>query len=139
MRTRPFDPRAAVQALAARHLHQRVVTRVELDKIAAMAEAIMGAQQRRVHIRQPRILLHGGAAEHATECVESLFVVARVLKSQRILQAEVAVEKVDVDQRPALVGDLVGIDHEGAFCSISMCAMLSSRYSSPATAKPRLS
>ena len=94
---------------------QRVVAGVELHLVDAVAEAVVRVQLRRVHVGQPRVRLHLGAARlrrraPTARCASS----AGRLNFSASRSARLVVEQVDVDERRALVDDLVrGCVHAG--------------------------
>jgi hypothetical protein len=68
----PLAPGRAVQAVAQRRVHQRVVARVELDLVDAPAEAVVAVQHGCVGVGQPRMHLHRRAAQPRAEGDEAL-------------------------------------------------------------------
>ena len=112
---RPWPTRAA---------EQRVVAGVELDLVDAAAEAVVRVQLRRVAVGQPRVVLHrlraGLGAQRGQAAGGGAGQQAGRHRRQRVAQRPVGSEQVDVDQRRALVADLVrGV--RGSCGGLSIC------------------
>jgi hypothetical protein len=104
---RRVGPRRAVQAGLAGRRHQRVVARMELDLVDAAPDPVVRAQLRRMHVGEPRVALHVGAAGERAERVEPARVEARGVAGQRVAQRAVGRVQVRVDERLDLVEDVV--------------------------------
>ncbi len=108
-------PRRAVQPVAQRRGHQRVVARVELDLVDAVAKAVVGMQLRWPRVGQPGVLEHRRRAALEAQRGQPGAVEAGQQVRERIAQRPVARPQVVVDERRRLVGDFVGEDgtHRG--------------------------
>ncbi len=91
--------------------HQRMVGRMELDLVDAVAHAVMGVQLRRVGIGQPGVRLHGRRAQALTQARKAVGGQAGRMKAQRVAQRRVRVEQVVAAQRVGLVEHVVGDVH----------------------------
>jgi hypothetical protein len=100
-----------VQAGAHGLRHQRVITRVKLHLVDALAEAAVGFQLRRVHVGQPRMRLHLAAAHHSAQRMQRRRVQRRGVELQGRLQGPVGGKQVHVHQRLGLVEHLVRGGH----------------------------
>ena len=105
---RRLRPRRTMQPCAYRQCHQRVVTRVELDLVDTVPEAVVAVQLRRVDVGQPGMGLHGGTAQLHPQMVQTRGVQRRGVERESGAQTLVAGEQVVVDQRSWLVKDFVG-------------------------------
>src|SRR5256884_9479357 len=105
MRAGPrLAPRQRVEAMPYRHSHELVPCRMELDLVDAVAEAVVGAQLRRVGVglEAPvdRLLRAGERAEVADQLLSP----GGALTLERLAQGRVGFEQVVVDERRRLVG-----------------------------------
>jgi hypothetical protein len=104
-----------MQTRRRRRRHQRVVTRVELHLINAVAETVVALELRREHIGQPGVLLHLGAAHLLAQRLQWRRVQRRRVETQGVLHGPVAIEQVHIHQRLGLVEDFVGC-HDCSCC-----------------------
>ena len=79
---RVFRPRRAVQSGADGRAHQDMVAGMKLDLVDAVPEAVVAAQLRRVHIGEPRMVLHFRAAQAGTEFAQRRTVQGRRVEVQ---------------------------------------------------------
>lgn len=107
VRARPVvRPRRGVQAVRDRGTHQLVPGRVELHLVDAVAVPVVGAQDRRVLVRQPPVLDRLLATAEAAQLVQLGGGPAGALAFEPVEQRRV-VGRVVTDQRWNLVEDLV--------------------------------
>ena len=91
-----------------RRAEQRVIARMELDLVDAPADTVVRVQGRAVRIGEPRMRLHGLAADLRAECAQGGRIGPRRVPAQRIDERTVAREGVVAGERAALVLDRVG-------------------------------
>ena len=100
-------PRQRVQLLLHPGAHERVPRGVELDLVAAVAEAIVGVQHGRVLVGLDAPA-HRLAAPERARGAQALARPSAALALERLLQRGVVLEQVAALQRRDLVEDLVG-------------------------------
>jgi hypothetical protein len=86
---------------------------MELGDVDPVAVAVVGAELRRVLVRQPPELDHVLAAGNLADLRDPLGGPVRALALDRLDHDPVGLEDVVVDQRRGLVADLVGADSVG--------------------------
>ena len=101
-------PRRRMQPGLDRRAEQRVIARMEFDLVDAPADAVVRVQRRAVRIGEPRMRLHGLAADLRAECAQCGRIGPRRMPAQRIDERTVAREGVVAGERAALVLDRVG-------------------------------
>ncbi len=82
---------------------QPVPTRVELDGVDAVAEAIMRVEHRHVALGPARVLARLDAAGHGAGLAHAIKPPVAALAHERLLQHEVDLEQVDRLQRRRLI------------------------------------
>ena len=101
-------PGQRVQAVGDVHRHQLVPGRVELDLVDPVAEAVVGAELRRVLVRQPAELDRLGAAGDLADGADRVDREVAALAGDGLDEGPVGVEDVVAGERLGLVGDRVG-------------------------------
>ena len=99
---------SACRPLADVHVHQLVPGGVELDLVDAVAEAVVGAELRRVLVGQPAELDGRGAAGELAHGADPVDREVAALAGDRLDERAVGLEDVVVGERHRLVGDRVG-------------------------------
>ena len=84
-------------------MHRRVV----LDRVDAIAIAVVGLEHRDVALRARGMIERLGGGNHRTEIADSLQPPRAALPNHGLAQRDVCLERVVVDQRRWLVEDLV--------------------------------
>ena len=99
-----LPPRQRVQAVTDRDPHQLVPRRVDLDLVDALAEAVVGAEVRRVRVglEAPVDRLLGPG--QATELVDQVVGPGAAFALQGLAEGRVGLEDVVIDERRRLVG-----------------------------------
>jgi len=102
-----LPPRQGVQAVGDVDVHELVPGGVELDLVDAVAEAVVGAQLRRVLVGEPAELDRLAAARDRPDRADRVHGEVAALPRDRLDEGPVRLEDVVVLERGRLIRDLV--------------------------------